>query len=673
VALALEDSRAAWRFARLSSLMQGIRSGSAHLRPGCPRRPPASSPAPLAKMETPPRTAAWALNFMKTHSSVRQTTNRKVTERGGRSGSGSAASYANALQQSDIADSFLSKRVLLACLILVAGCIFVYSPVAHYGFLGWDDRQYIGNAKVSNGLTWEGFRWAMTSTYASNWHPVTWLSHMLDAELYGGDAGPQHITNLILHILNSLLLLGLLYRMTGALGRSTFAAGLFAVHPLHVESVAWIAERKDVLSTFFFLLAIWAYLRYVKRPVWQRYLWILMLFGLALMAKPMAVTFPFVLLLLDFWPLRRVEIDRVNRRITQLPRLLKEKLPLFALAAADCLITLTAQQRGGAVLGIEQVSLSFRFANALASYFGYIAKTLWPARLGAYYPIGTSAPVVQAILGSLLLIVVTVLAVRAGQRRGYFLVGWLWYVGTLIPVIGFVQVGDQSMADRYTYIPLIGIFVIVAWGILPELLARSSQPGKAFLAIAGCVLLACAITARGQVRYWSDDVTLWRRALEVGADNPLARKNLGAALMHQGKNKEAIPQLIEALRMDRNDRLTNVDLGMALMAEKRFDEAIPHFLKVLLNKPDAEAQYGLGACLMQQGKLDEAIPHFVDALRLKPEMAEARYCLGMVLMKQNRPGEAVPQLTEALRIKPGFAPARDMLKAALAMQGNNGR
>ncbi len=570
-------------------------------------------------------------------------------------------------------DSLFSKPVLLVCLILVAVTLVVYAPVAHYGFSAWDDHQYISNAHVSKGLTLEGFAWAFRSTYASNWHPVTWLSHMLDAELYGKDAGPQHITNLVLHILNTLLLLGVLYRTTGALWRSAFVAGLFAVHPLHVESVAWIAERKDVLSTLFFLLAIWAYVRYVRQPQWQRYLWVVVLFGLGLMAKPMVVSFPFVLLLLDFWPLRRIDIDDRNQRTSQLLRLLKEKSPLFALAAASCFATMAAQQHGGAVRGLEKVSLSLRLINAFASYVRYGAKAVWPAGLSPFYPIETSAPLGEAALGGLLLIGATVLAIRAGQRRGYFLVGWLWYMGTLVPVIGLVQVGDQSMADRYTYIPLIGIFLIAGWGVLPYLVSRHSHPRTAYLALSACVLLPCAIAARNQVRYWSDDVALWRRALEVGPDNALARKNMGAALMSQGRNKEAIPHLVRSLRMDPNDRVGEINLGMALIAEKRFDEALPHFMEVLRTKPDAEAHYGAGACLMQQGRLDEAITQFDEALRLKPDMAEARYCLGLVLIKQDRLDEAIQQLREALRIKPYFTAARGLLQATLAQQARNGR
>jgi Flp pilus assembly protein TadD len=564
------------------------------------------------------------------------------------------------------ADSFLSKRVLLASAALIAAIVVVYAPVRHFGFVMWDDPEYVvDNGHVAQGLTWQGGWWALTSTDAFNWHPVTWLSHMLDVQLYGMNAGPQHVTSLFIHILNTLLLFGLLYFMTAALGRSMFVAGLFAVHPLHVESVAWIAERKDVLSTLFGILTMWAYVAYVRRLRWGRYWLVLVLLGLGLMAKPMLVTLPFVLLLLDVWPLQRVELGDA----AGLLRLLREKLPLLALAAVSSVVTVLAQQSGGAVAGLERVPLSLRLANAPASYLAYIGKMLWPVRLAAFYPLGTSAPVLQASIGALLLIGVTILAIRAGQRHGYFLVGWLWYVGTLIPVIGLVQVGGQSMADRYTYVPLIGLFLIVAWGA-PELVARWRYGRLALPAVAACVLLACATLAKAQVRYWTDTTALWRHALEVAEDNYLAHNNLGGILLKQGRAGEAITHFAEALRIRPHFVKAEANLGMALMEQGKLDGAEQRFVEALRIEPGlAEAHSGLGKALAGQGRLSEAIAQYTEALRLRPGDAETRHDLGKALAEQERVEEAIAQYTEALRLKANFAEAQADLGMALMWQG----
>ncbi len=542
----------------------------------------------------------------------------------------------------------------------------------------WDDPEYVtDNAHVARGLTWQGARWALTATDVANWHPVTWLSHMLDVQLCGMNAGPQHLTNLFIHILNTLLLFGLLYSMTRALGRSTFVAGLFAAHPLHVESVAWISERKDILSTLFWMLAILAYVAYVRRPRVRKYLLVLLFFGLGLMAKPMLVTLPFVLLLLDIWPLRRVEarsggalgLVALRQRWPELLRLVREKLPLFVLAAISSVVTVLVQQHGGAVAGLERVPLSLRLTNATASYLAYIGKMLWPVRLAAFYPLEPSTQVWQASLGALLLIGVTIFAIRAGLRHGYFLVGWLWYVGTLIPVIGLVQVGNQSMADRYTYVPLIGLFIIAAWGA-PEAVARWEYGRLALPAVAACVLLACAVVAKAQVGYWSDGAALWQHALEVTEDNYVAHNNLGSVLLKQGRADEAIPQFAEALHLRPAFALGQANLGMALMSEGKLDEAAQHFVEAIRIKSDfAEAHDGLGNALAGQGRVNEAIGQYMDALRLRPGYAEAHNDLGVALGRQGKLDDAAQHLVEALRIKPDFAEAHQNLGNALAGQG----
>jgi len=549
--------------------------------------------------------------------------------------------------------------------------------VGRFGFVTWDDPVYVAdNVQVARGLTWQGARWALTSTAAANWHPLTWLSHMLDVQLYGLNAGPQHVTNLLIHILNALLLLGLLYSMTGSLGRSTFVAGLFAVHPLHVESVAWIAERKDVLSTLFWMLAMWAYLAYVRRPALRRYLPVLLLFGLGLMAKPMLVTFPFVLLLLDVWPLQRLdpgESDRsapaaLVRRRPDLLRLVKEKLPLFVLAAISSVVTVLVQRHAGAVARPETGPLSLRLSNAAAAYLAYIGKMLWPVRLAAFYPLGTSTPFWQASLGVLLLIGVTALAIRMGRRHGYFPVGWLWYVGTLVPVIGLVQVGDQSMADRYTYVPLVGLFIVAAWGA-PELAARW-RPARFALPIAAvCVLLACAALARAQVHYWSDSIALWQHALDVTEDNYVAHTNLGLALAAQGRTGEAMTHFAEALRIKPNSALAQNNMGAALMRQGQPEEAARRFGAALRIQPGwADARLDLGEALAAMpGRLPEAIAQYREALRIDPSLAVAHYVLGNALAQDpSQTSNAAAEYEAAIRSKPDYAEARCALGDLLA-------
>jgi Flp pilus assembly protein TadD len=496
---------------------------------------------------------------------------------------------------------------------------------------------------------------------------------MLDVQLYGMNAGPQHVTNLVLHVLNTLLLFGLLHWMTGALGRSAFVAGLFAVHPLHVESVAWIAERKDVLSTLFWMLTIWAYVAYVRRPRPRRYVLVLVLFGLGLMAKQMLVTLPFVLLLLDVWPLQRVELGNGGLatflRRPELPRLALEKLPLFALAAAASALTVSAHSLGGAVLGLERIPLSLRLMNAAASYLSYIGKMLWPVRLAAFYPFSATSPVLQAFIGALVLAGVTVMAIRAAGRSSYFLVGWLWYLGTLFPVIGVVQVGDQSMADRYTYIPLIGLFLIVAWGAT-ELMAHRRHSRLALPLAAICVLLPCAALARTQVQYWRDSAALWQHAIDVTDDNALAHNSLGKALIAQGREDGAIRHFAEALRIRPDYAKAQNNMGMVLMHQGKLDEAARYFAAALRNQPDyALAQNNMGMALLFQGKLDEATPHFVEALRIKPDFAEAHDNLGRAMVGQGKLQDAVGQFREALGLEPEFAEAHNDLGAALARQG----
>ena len=576
-----------------------------------------------------------------------------------------------------------SGWALWLVLALVAVNVAVYAPVRNYGFIGFDDPEYVSqNSHVLRGLTWEGVRWAFSTGYFANWHPLTWLSHMLDVQVYGTYAGGHHITNVLLHITNTLLLFGLLHRMTGRLGRSAFVAGLFAVHPLHVESVAWVSERKDVLSTLFGMLTLWSYIGYVRRPRLGRYLVLLLFFAMGLMAKPMLVTLPFLLLLLDVWPLGRITLpadpsgslrwQSLRDQRSAVVRLVWEKLPLIGLAVASSMVTFVVQQRGGTVGGFGAMPLDFRMANALVSYIAYIAKMLWPAHLSVLYPYPETLPGWWVFGSMFVLIGVSVAVVRAAQRRPYLAVGWLWYLGTLVPVIGLVQVGNQAMADRYTYVPLIGLFLMVAWGI-PDLLAPWPYRRIVLPTAAGIVICACAVAARSQVRHWESDTSLWARTLEVTTGNYVAHNNLGTALAGQGKIGEAMAHYAEALRFKPDYADAHNNLGTALAGQGKVGEAMAHYAEALrLNPANANAHYNMGVALDQQGRIGEATAHYAEALRLKPDYADAHNNLAAVFQQQGRVAEAIVHYLEAVRLKPDYAEAHSNLGAALARQGRIG-
>jgi len=568
------------------------------------------------------------------------------------------------------ARSVLAGRAVWVSLTLILVNMVIYAPVPHHDFVNYDDPEYVSeNPHVSGGLTRQALLWAFTTKgHGANWHPLTSLSHMLDVELYGLNAGGHHLNNLILHIVNTVLLFGVLRMMTGALGRSAFVAALFAAHPLHVESVAWVSERKDVLSTLFWMLTLWGYVWYVRRPGRDRYLAVVLLFAMGLMAKPMLVTLPFVLLLLDVWPLGRVSLGVApDPRLVR--RLVWEKLPLLALAVVLSIVTFMVQQQQGAVSGLDALPLNLRVQNALVSYVAYIGKMLWPARLAAFYPYPQLIPgwwVGGAILG---LIGVSVAVIRKAWRYPYLPVGWLWYLGTLVPVIGLVQVGNQSMADRYTYIPLIGLFLMVAWGI-PDLLPRWRYRSIALGTTAGLVISMCVIVARGQVQHWGNGVVLWTHALEVTTENYRAHAALGALLEDQGRVNEAIAHLSEAVRIRPDYAEVQNKLGAALADQGRVEEAIPHYFQALRFKPGiAEAHNNLGNALSGQGKVAEAIAHYTEALRINPDYALAHNGLGSALDEQGKVAEAIAHYREALRIEPNLAEAHNNLGAALASQG----
>ncbi|MGW8222879.1 MAG: tetratricopeptide repeat protein, partial [Syntrophobacteria bacterium] len=577
------------------------------------------------------------------------------------------------------------RREILICLFLVLATLTVYWQVGNYEFVNFDDDKYIiENFHVQKGLTRDSVIWAFTATHVSNWHPLTWLSHMLDFQLYGLNPSGHHLTNVFFHLVNTLLLFLVLKLMTGALWRSGLVAALFAVHPLHVESVVWVAERKDVLSTLFWMLTLWAYLGYTKRPGVKRYLVILLAFALGLMAKPMLVTLPFVLLLLDYWPLKRIELGQsaiglpaasqpstiANKPGAQAFRLLLEKTPMFVLAAVSSVVTFIVQKSGGAVGALETYPFKIRMANALLSYVIYLKKMIWPQNLAVFYPHpGQSLPMWQAAGAGLLLVVVSIAVIRAGRRYPYLPVGWLWYVGTLVPVIGLVQVGDQAMADRYTYVSLIGLFIVVAWGV-PDV-ARSWRYGKSALALAtGSLLVALMVSTSLQLKHWKNSLTLFDHALSVTENNYLAHLNFGAALADQERTEEAITHYHRSLQIAPNYAKAYNNLGLALAQQGKNDEATAHYLKALQLNPDyARAHNNLGVVLTRTGEFEKAIAHYYEALTLEPDWVEVYNNLANAFLTQGKFDQAIFYYSEILRIKPNYAEAHNNMAITLASRG----
>ncbi|MEE9530429.1 MAG: tetratricopeptide repeat protein [Syntrophobacteria bacterium] len=509
---------------------------------------------------------------------------------------------------------------------------------------------------------------------------------MLDFELYGLNAGGYHLTNLLLHIANVLLVFFILKLMTGALWRSAFVAALFALHPLHVESVAWVTERKDVLSTLFWLLTMWGYLGYVERPGMRRYLLIIVSFTLGLMAKPMLVTLPFVLLLLDYWPLGRFKIGQsadASHASVQAPiksgqpmsavlGLVWEKIPLFALVAVSSVVTFLAQKSAGALVHFETWPIRIRIANGLVSYVKYLGKMIWPHALAVFYPHpGHTLPIWKAGGAGLLLLCISILVVRGARRYPYLLVGWLWYIGTLVPVIGLVQAGSQAMADRFTYIPLIGLYIIIAWGV-PEIVPRLSHRNLYLATLSTTLFLFLMVLTWKQVQVWKNSISLFEHTLEVTSNNGLCNYNLGIALDREGRTDDAIKHYLEALRIKPDHVGAHNNLGVALDREGHTDDAIKHYLEALRIKPDyAEAHNNLGVALDRKGRTDDAIKHYLEALRIEPDYVEAHNSLGIAFARKGNFDVAVKHFQKALQINPNFSYARDNLKKALLLQERN--
>lgn len=526
----------------------------------------------------------------------------------------------------------------------------MYAPVRNHEFVNIDDPQYVfENAAVREGLSARSVRWALTTGHAGNWHPLTWISHMIDVEVFGLDAGAHHLVNVAFHAANTLLLFFVLFRRTGAAGPAALVAGLFGLHPLRVESVAWIAERKDVLSTFFWLLAMMAYARYVERPSLARYGAVAASFACGLMSKPSVVTLPLALLLLDFWPLGR----------TGLWRCVREKLPLLALSAAAGAITLIVQSTAGAVQSLEAVPAAMRAANMGLAYARYLALMVWPLSLAPLYPYDLSPPAWSVVSAWLLVLALSALALRARRRAPYVAFGWAWYVVTLLPMIGIIQVGSQPIADRYTYVPLIGIFVAMAWGAR-DLAARVALSGRAPAVAAAVVLLALAALAWRQVHYWHDSVTLWTRAVEVHG-NYRARAHLGQALGLRGRWHEALPVLEDAVRLNPDFADSQHHLGFTYDELGDRDRAIDRYRAAVRLRPGyPEAHGNLGIALAEGGEVEAGVRHLREAVRLDPgsrvgasNLATALTHLGVTQAARGDRAAALESFREALRLQPG--------------------
>ncbi len=655
----------------------------------------------------------------------------------------------------------VSKKPLWLALLLAVGTAILYWPVIGHQFIGYDDNQYlVQNWHIQSGLTWRAISWAFSSGYASNWHPLTWISHLLDWQFFGSNPMGHHLANLILHALNSVLLFVLLHQMTRATWRSAFVAALFAWHPLHVESVAWAAERKDVLCAFFWILTLMAYTQYARKKTVAKNRWIesgivgepasstkfhplpggegrgegerkdaaghsqgsgttfyyglsLLLFALALMSKPMAVTLPFVLLLVDFWPLERLPIfskasaptaeSGAASRKQNLKALILEKLPFFGLAMAASIITFRVQQAGGAVNSLQSAPFALRFENAFLAYLRYLGKTVWPTRLAVLYPLSSHLPMVAVVSAVVLFLLICAAAFWSARRAPYVLSGWFWFAGTLVPVIGIIQVGAQSMADRYTYLPSIGLFIVLAWGAV-DLLSKVPPARNVLAGAAVIVLAALCVVTRHQLAYWQNGEILFRHAIAVTDHNYLAYSslgtcleeeghlddalqcaaesvqmqpkfpeghyNLGTLLSHAGKTDEAIQQFEIALKQYPRFADAENNLGKAYQTEGKLDEAATYLARAHADSPnDPEILYNMGSVLLEQSKLPEAAERFSEALKIMPEHADAHGNLGVIFMRTGHPEEGTWEFAEKVRLKPKDSGAR--LNYGLALLDQN--
>ncbi|MGH8093069.1 MAG: tetratricopeptide repeat protein [Chthoniobacterales bacterium] len=564
--------------------------------------------------------------------------------------------------------SFPQKTVVGVCIFLAAITWIVFGQTLTHQFINYDDPEYVAdNPMVTGGLSIRGIAWAFTHSHSSNWHPLTWVSHMLDCQLFGLNPAGHHFTSVLLHTAAVILLFLLLREMTGALWRSAFVAAVFAIHPLRVESVAWVAERKDVLSGVFFMLTLAAYVYYSRKPSLSRFLAVSMFFVFGLMSKPMLVTLPCVLLLLDYWPLNRKSDWR---------KLVAEKIPLFGLSAASCFATVVAQ--GEAIASVARLPLMARIGNALESYVTYIGQMIWPVRLAVYYPyFGRSPFSAEIICSSLVLITITSIVMVRRREFPYLVTGWFWYLVMLVPVIGVIQVGTQGHADRYTYLPQIGLYIMATWLVVD--LTASWRGQRQLLSVVGAVIIAAfAWCAALQAAYWRDSEVLSRHTLAVTTNNWVADNSLGMFLLERGRVDEAIPYFQRAVQIQPKDTDGQNNLGNALLQKGRFDEAMLHYQKALavgLAEGEIygrEADYNLGNVFLEKGRIDEAIAHYRRALeRPGSYTADAHNNLGLALHAKGENGAAVANYEKALAMKPDSASARTNLAWVLATSNDS--
>ena len=544
-------------------------------------------------------------------------------------------------------------RQFLICAVLVVVTTAVYYQVCRYNFVSYDDNIYVyNNPHIRAGITPDTIKWAFTTDYSHMYHPLTWVSLMLDWQLFGTNAGGYHLTNLIIHIVNTLLLFIVLKKMTRALWPSAFVAALFALHPLHVESVAWVTERKDVLSTFFWLLTVLAYVRYVKRPKIIGYLLVVVFYAFSLLSKPMVVTLPFVLLLLDYWPLDRFRAKRSLRR------LLIEKIPLFAMVVILSIVTFVYHQQGESTMSLEALSIRIRIYNSLISYMQYIIKMIWPARLAFFYPyLGQNVSVLYAVISAIILPAITIFVLLFSKKHRYLFTGWFWYLGMLVPVIGLVQVGSQAMADRYSYMTLTGLFIIIAWG-LPELLGKWPYRKTALGVSMVIVLTVLGICAHRQVSCWKNSFTLFSHALKVTQNNWLAYNNLGVIYDNSGRGAEAIENFKQAVKLKPDFANAPYNLGVAYGKLGRHQEAIEAFKQAIrIDSNYAQVHYNLGIAYINLGRWQDAVEACKQAIKIKPNYAEAHYNLGVSYEGLGRYQDAAEAYKQAIRIKPDYADA----------------
>jgi tetratricopeptide (TPR) repeat protein len=551
------------------------------------------------------------------------------------------------------------KRTFVLSLLIVVVTLGVYNQATHFSFVNFDDDRYVtDNPQVRSGLSWNTIKWAVTTTDVANWHPLTWMSHELDFQLFRLNPAGHHLTSIVLHALAGVFAFLWLWRATRRLGLSFFVAALFALHPWNVESVVWISERKNVLSTMFFLLALLAYTWYAQKPDCKRYVALASVFVCALASKPMVLTLPFVLLLLDFWPLRRIhgwtEPGELALAQVSPAKLILEKAPLFMLSGASAIITMHAQRVAGAI-GVLPYPIDIRLKNALYCYLLYVGKTIWPVNLAPLYPHpGYSLSTWKAVLGAAFLVVISALVLKF-RSRGYLVTGWFWFMGTLVPVIGIVQVGNQAMADRYAYIPAIGLFIMIAWG-LAEAFHYLKAPLRLKFAAAGCSVLALTVVTFIQAGYWRDSLTLWGHALQVTRNNFVAEEEYGGALTELGREDEAFAHFVRAAQIAPQDPVAHSNIGTYLHRHGHPAEALPQYELAATLTVDARVlantYANIGSAYVDTGNFAKARAAFEQSIRLKPDRFDTWIRMGLLAEREGKPEEAVRCFKRSIEVQP---------------------